>query len=59
MLQKSDPGSSKRKLCPIDCRCDRELIGRLIALAQAHSLLAEAAWHGAPLAEIIRLVLPA
>ena len=30
------------------------LIGRLNALAQAHSLLAEAAWEGAPLAEIIQ-----
>jgi PAS domain S-box-containing protein len=30
------------------------LIGRLNALAQAHSLLAEAAWQGAPLAEIIQ-----
>lgn len=30
------------------------LIGRLNALTQAHSLLAEAAWHGAPLVEIIQ-----
>ena len=30
------------------------LIGRLNALAHAHSLLAEAAWRGAPLAEIIQ-----
>jgi two-component sensor histidine kinase len=30
------------------------LIGRLNALAEAHSLLAEAAWQGAPLAEIIQ-----
>jgi PAS domain S-box-containing protein len=30
------------------------LTGRLNALAQAHSLLAEAAWQGAPLAEIIQ-----
>ncbi|MGC2078574.1 MAG: sensor histidine kinase [Xanthobacteraceae bacterium] len=30
------------------------LIGRLNALAQAYSLLAEAAWQGAPLAEIIQ-----
>ena len=30
------------------------LIGRLNALAHAHSLLAEAAWRGAPLAEIIK-----
>jgi PAS domain S-box-containing protein len=30
------------------------LIGRLSALAYAHSLLAEAAWRGAPLAEIIQ-----
>lgn len=32
------------------------LAGRLNALAQAHSLLAEAAWQGAPLAEIIQRV---
>ena len=30
------------------------LIGRLNALARAHALLAEAAWQGAPLAEIIQ-----
>jgi PAS domain S-box-containing protein len=32
------------------------LTGRLNALAQAHALLAEAAWQGAPLAEIIQRV---
>lgn len=32
------------------------LVGRLNALAQAHALLAEAAWQGAPLAEIIQRV---
>jgi PAS domain S-box-containing protein len=32
------------------------LVGRLNALTQAHSLLAEAAWEGAPLAEIIQRV---
>jgi two-component sensor histidine kinase len=35
------------------------LIGRLIALAQAHSLLADRAWQGAPLAEIIQRVFSA
>ena len=35
------------------------LIGRLNALAQAHSLLAEAAWQGAPLVEIIQRQLAA